>query len=122
MALCAAALAGLAVAHGSVAAVVGALAVVGVGVGCFTPTNNTAALRAAPRRNAAEVSGLLNMGRGLGTGVGLAVASLLVATTAGAAAASYGPALAAVAWVLSGVAAAGALLAVAASTAPPVNA
>ena len=63
--------------------------------------------------NAAEVSGLLNMGRGLGTAVGVAVTSVLLSVTAGTWAS--GRATAVVAWVLCAVAAAGAVLAEAAS-------
>ena len=113
MAVCAVALAGLAVAHGSAGAVAAWLALVGMGAGCFTPTNNAAALRAAPMRNAAEVSGLLNMGRGLGTAVGVAVTSVLLSVAAGTWAS--GRATAVVAWVLCAVAAGGAVLAEAAS-------
>jgi len=113
MAVCAVALAGLAVAHGSAGAVAAWLALVGMGAGCFTPTNNAAALRAAPMRNAAEVSGLLNMGRGLGTAVGVAVTSVLLSVAGGTWAS--GRATAVVAWVLCAVAAGGAVLAEAAS-------
>jgi len=79
MALCAIALVAVAAEHAGLAVLVVALAALGVGLGLFTPSNNASVMRAAPRRSVGEVSGLLNMGRGMGTAVGLAVTSLLLA-------------------------------------------
>src|SRR5579872_7407566 len=54
------------------------LAVVGAGLGLFTPANNSAIMRAAPRRQAGVASGVLNMTRGLGTALGLAVTGVVL--------------------------------------------
>ena len=59
-----------------------ALAVTGIGLGAFTPPNNAAIMGAAPRHQTGMASGILNMTRGLGTSLGLALAGL--AYTAGA--------------------------------------
>jgi EmrB/QacA subfamily drug resistance transporter len=108
MALAAAGLVLLAIVHADALAVAAALAVVGVGLGCFTPANNAAVMRAAPREAAGEASGLLNMGRGLGTAVGLALTSLLLSLTGTG---TDGTTLAGVATVLAVVALGGTLLA-----------
>jgi predicted MFS family arabinose efflux permease len=71
----------LAIAHADAGSIALALAVVGVGLGIFTPANNGGVMRAAPRTCAGQASGLLNMGRGLGTAVGLAATSLLLAVS-----------------------------------------
>lgn len=76
--VCAAALGLAAVAHGSAWCVAAELAALGVGLGLFTPANNHAVLASVPPRDTGAVSGLLNMARGLGTGVGLAVASAVL--------------------------------------------
>lgn len=54
-------------------ALVGPLGVLGAGLGLFNPTNNAAVMRAAPASQAGLASGLLNMARGLGTALGIAV-------------------------------------------------
>jgi EmrB/QacA subfamily drug resistance transporter len=86
------------------------LAVLGAGVGLFTPANNSAIMRAAPRPQAGVASGILNMTRGLGTAMGLAVSGLVLGAelhTSAQAAAGFGRAavllatLAVVAGVLS---------------------
>ncbi|MHB1835652.1 MAG: hypothetical protein ACYCXW_11850, partial [Solirubrobacteraceae bacterium] len=59
------------------------LAIAGLGLGSFTPANNATIMAAAPRGRAGLVSGLLNMTRGLGTAMGVAIASLLYTTAAG---------------------------------------
>jgi len=64
--------------HHTVLGLVVELAVLGVGLGLFTPANNAAVVSAAPRHDAGVVSGLINMGRGLGTAAGLAVTSLVL--------------------------------------------
>jgi EmrB/QacA subfamily drug resistance transporter len=68
----------------------GLLAVAGVGLGAFTPPNNAAIMGAAPARLAGLASGVLNMTRGLGTSLGLALAG--VAYTIGAGAGASGSA------------------------------
>ena len=76
MVVCVAALGSMAVCHGDVTVLAVELASLGIGLGIFTPTNNAAIVAAAPRCDAGVVGGLLNMCRGLGTAVGLAVTSL----------------------------------------------
>jgi EmrB/QacA subfamily drug resistance transporter len=78
MGACAVGLALVGLAHGDLPALAVALGVVGVGLGVFMPANNASVMRAAPRASAGEASGLLNMGRGLGTAGGLGVASLVL--------------------------------------------
>ncbi len=71
----------------------GVLAIAGLGLGAFTPPNNAAIMGAAPPHQSGMASGVLNMTRGLGTSLGLALAGLAytigagsgVATSAGAA-------------------------------------
>jgi EmrB/QacA subfamily drug resistance transporter len=58
------------------------LAVVGLGLGLFTPANNAAVMSASPPGHAGLTGGLLNMTRGLGTALGVALAGALF--TAGA--------------------------------------
>jgi MFS family permease len=50
------------------------LAVLGVGLGAFTPANNRAVMLSAPAGTSGAAAGLLNMMRGLGTAAGTAVA------------------------------------------------
>ena len=49
------------------------LAAVGVGMGLFTSPNNASIMGAAPEQQAGMASGVLNMTRGIGTALGLAV-------------------------------------------------
>jgi EmrB/QacA subfamily drug resistance transporter len=67
----------LAIVHGSPAVVAAGLAVVGAGLGAFTPSNNAAIMAAAPHHQAGLASGVLNMTRGMGTALGVAVAGLV---------------------------------------------
>ncbi len=53
------------------------LAVSGLGLGAFTPANNATIMSASPRGHAGVVSGVLNMTRGVGTALGVALASAL---------------------------------------------
>jgi EmrB/QacA subfamily drug resistance transporter len=55
----------------------GALALVGAGMGLFTPANNAAVMGAVARTETGLASGVLNMTRGLGTALGLAVTTLV---------------------------------------------
>ncbi len=59
------------------------LAVAGIGLGLFTPANNATVARAGRAEQAGMVSGLLNMTRGVGTSVGVALAGATFALTAG---------------------------------------
>jgi MFS family permease len=52
------------------------LAVVGVGLGLFIPANNAVVMAAVPADMAATGGGLVNMSRGLGTALGVAVVTL----------------------------------------------
>jgi EmrB/QacA subfamily drug resistance transporter len=58
------------------------LTIAGVGLGVFTPANNAAIMASAPRKRAGVVSGVLNMTRGLGTALGVAVTSLIYTSAA----------------------------------------
>jgi EmrB/QacA subfamily drug resistance transporter len=49
------------------------LAWIGVGLGAFTPANNAAIMEAAPRTHSGLAGGILNMTRGLGTALGVAL-------------------------------------------------
>ncbi len=53
------------------------LAMVGVGLGLFTPPNNAAIMGSVPPEQSGLASGLLNMTRGLGTALGLALTGLV---------------------------------------------
>ena len=53
------------------------LAVVGVGMGAFTPPNNAAIMGSVPPDQSGVASGVLNMTRGMGTSLGLAVTGLV---------------------------------------------
>jgi MFS family permease len=58
------------------AALVPVLALVGVGLGVFTPSNNAMIMGAIPVRSSATGGGLLNLTRGLGTALGVALVTL----------------------------------------------
>jgi EmrB/QacA subfamily drug resistance transporter len=60
------------------------LALAGIGLGAFTPPNNAAIMAAAPPQQAGMAGGVLNMTRGLGTSLGLALAGLMYTIGAGA--------------------------------------
>lgn len=60
------------------------LAAAGIGLGAFTPPNNAAIMGAAPPHQTGTASGILNMTRGLGTSLGLALAGLTYTLGAGA--------------------------------------
>ncbi len=81
MVVAAVALALLAALHGSPAVIAAGLAVVGAGLGAFTPSNNAAIMAAAPHHQAGLASGVLNMTRGMGTALGVAVAGLVFTVT-----------------------------------------
>ncbi|MGO9198259.1 MAG: MFS transporter [Acidimicrobiales bacterium] len=60
-----------------------ALGLLGAGMGIFTPANNAAVMSAVPRTATGLVSGVLNMTRGLGTALGLALTTLVFEAFAG---------------------------------------
>jgi EmrB/QacA subfamily drug resistance transporter len=53
------------------------LALVGAGLGCFTPLNNAAIMGSVPEHQSGLASGVLNMTRGMGTALGLALSGLV---------------------------------------------
>ncbi|MGH7704400.1 MAG: MFS transporter [Candidatus Dormibacteria bacterium] len=59
------------------------LVAVGVGLGTFTPPNNAAIMGAVPREQAGMASGILNMTRGMGTAMGVALTGLVFGLAAG---------------------------------------
>jgi MFS family permease len=84
------------------------LALAGVGLGVFVPANNTVIMRSASPASAAVLGGLVNMARGIGTTLGIALITLAMHATAGGAAgpaAAHGARLAAVVLAVAGVAA-----------------
>jgi MFS family permease len=60
----------------SPAALVPGFLVLGIGLGTFTPANNTLVMGAIPAKAAGTGGGLLNMTRGLGTALGVALVTL----------------------------------------------
>jgi MFS family permease len=52
------------------------LAVLGIGLGLFTPANNAAVMAAIPAASSGVGGGLVNMARGLGTTLGVALVTL----------------------------------------------
>ena len=83
MALVVAAMAALVAFHGSPATIAAELAVLGLGLGTFTPPNNAAIMGGVPRQQSGLASGVLNTTRGLGTAMGLAFTSLVFGAVAG---------------------------------------
>jgi EmrB/QacA subfamily drug resistance transporter len=77
MLLVAVALTILALTHPGQVMVVTVLALVGVGLGLFTPSNNASIMSSVPRRESGVASGVLNMTRGMGTALGLALTGLV---------------------------------------------
>jgi hypothetical protein len=59
------------------------LAAIGVGLGLFTSPNNAAIMGAAPEQQAGMASGVLNMSRGMGTALGLALTGLVFTVSGG---------------------------------------
>jgi EmrB/QacA subfamily drug resistance transporter len=53
------------------------LALVGVGLGLFTSPNNAAIMGSVPQEQSGQASGVLNMTRGMGTALGLALTGLV---------------------------------------------
>lgn len=83
MVLAAAAFLASAVVHDHLALFLVTLGVAGVGLGAFTPPNNAAVMAAAPTHQSGMAGGVLNMTRGIGTSLGLALASLAYTVGAG---------------------------------------
>jgi EmrB/QacA subfamily drug resistance transporter len=83
MAISAAMMGALIVAHGSLLAIMIELAILGIGLGMFTPPNNAAIMGSVPKEQSGVASGVLNMTRGMGTAMGLAFTSLIFGLAAG---------------------------------------
>jgi predicted MFS family arabinose efflux permease len=99
-------------AHGSTATLVGALAVIGVGIGLFTTPNNSALMGAAPRHRQGIASGVLASARNVGMVLGVGVAGAVFTTIlsrGGANAMARGTAM--TLFVSAGIAATGAIIA-----------
>jgi EmrB/QacA subfamily drug resistance transporter len=60
-----------------------ALVIIGAGMGLFVAANNAATMFAAPRQRAGAAGGLLNMARGLGIALGVALPSIIFASGRG---------------------------------------
>jgi EmrB/QacA subfamily drug resistance transporter len=61
------------------------LALVGVGMGAFIPANNSTIMASAPAEKAGAASGVLNMTRGVGTALGVALTGIVLAVENGVA-------------------------------------
>ncbi len=70
------------------------LGLLGIGLGTYIPANNTAIMTAIPPGQAAAAGGMVNMARGLGTAVGIAVVTLALHAAARLGHPSAGPAAA----------------------------
>ncbi|MGO9976292.1 MAG: hypothetical protein ACLP01_26500 [Solirubrobacteraceae bacterium] len=68
--------------HGT-AGLLGGLALTGLGLGAFTPANNATIMSASPPGHAGVISGVLNMTRGMGTALGVALAGALYTAAVG---------------------------------------
>ena len=78
----------------TIAGIVPCLALAGLGLGTFVPANNAVIMRSAPARSAAVLGGLVNVARGIGTTLGIALVTLALHISAGAPGGPRGPALA----------------------------
>ena len=72
----------IALRHGTAGLLIG-LALAGLGLGAFTPANNAAVMSASPPGHTGVVSGMLNMTRGLGTALGVALTGAVFTAVAG---------------------------------------
>ncbi|MFC1430989.1 MFS transporter [Streptacidiphilus sp. N1-3] len=61
------------------------LGLLGLALGVFTPANNTLVMRAVPASSAGTGGGMVNMGRGMGTALGVAAVTLTLHLVPGAA-------------------------------------
>jgi hypothetical protein len=85
------------------------LAAAGIGLGLFVPANNTVIMRSSGATSAAVLGGLVNMARGIGTTLGIALVTVAMhapgGTTAAGPATVQGARVAAVLLTLAGMAA-----------------
>jgi EmrB/QacA subfamily drug resistance transporter len=84
MLIAGAALVALALRHAETPTLVAELALLGAGLGAFTPANNALIMSSAPVHQAGQAGGILNMTRGVGTALGLSVTGLILGLAAGA--------------------------------------
>ncbi len=70
------------------------LGLLGVGLGIYIPANNTAIMGTVPPPQAAAAGGMVNMARGLGTALGVAVVTFALHAAARLGHAGAGPAVA----------------------------
>ena len=64
--------------HEGIKVMAGELALIGLGLGMFTPPNNAAIMGSVPREQSGTAGGLLNMTRGLGTAMGVALSGVVL--------------------------------------------
>lgn len=69
----------LTVSSGNVVVLIASLAVLGVGLGLFTPSNNSSIMGSAPPTRLGVAGGVLNMMRSLGTSLGVALSGTVLA-------------------------------------------
>lgn len=93
MLLTAAALVTMALAPDDPTVMVVLLAVIGIGLGLFTPANNASIMAAAPPRQSGMAGGILNLTRGLGTSLGVALVGMILGLQTAAPAEAADPAL-----------------------------
>ncbi|MBV8527300.1 MAG: MFS transporter [Candidatus Dormibacteraeota bacterium] len=74
---------GLVATESGTAALLAGLSLAGAGFGLFIPANNAAVVGSAPPTHAGRAAGLLNLTRGLGTALGVAVAALVYVLAGG---------------------------------------
>ena len=77
------ALVAIALRHAQTPTLMAELAVLGVGLGAFTPPNNALIMISAPVHQAGQAGGILNMTRGVGTALGLSISGLVLSLGAG---------------------------------------
>jgi MFS family permease len=95
------------------------LGVLGLGLGVFIPANNSAIMGAIPARMSATGGGLVNMARGLGTALGVAVVTLCLHLAHMTGSPDAGPRLAIAALLAFGLATAATAIAARPSDPPP---
>jgi hypothetical protein len=112
---CAVALTVLIIVPATDPAIAGCLALAGLGLGIFVPANNAVIMRSSVAGSAAVLGGLVNIARGIGTTLGIALVTLALHVTAGsrpgAAGRAGSPDVALALGVLAAAAAAGAVTA-----------
>ena len=84
MLLAACALVAMALRHAQTPSLMAELALLGIGLGAFTPPNNALIMLSAPVRQAGQAGGILNMTRGVGTALGLSISGLVLGLGAAA--------------------------------------